>query len=169
MLGTFVAGRYSGVITYPAGSPLSLGILEEGWNIRWQHKKDYINRTDAYGDTTIEAFHQGLDMWVSGVAKEWLSGVIKTIQPFGGWAGTGASNMALGTIGVADTDNAGILVLTATAGTPAATSPASVTFTYAIQDENDVDMLFGPRHRTMPFTLRIYPYYSSAIRFFSST
>jgi len=169
MLGVFVAGRYSATIAYPGDTAKSLGIMEEGYNVRWTKSTDLINRTDAYGDTLIEGFYQGINMNVSCVAKEWLEAVIDSMQPFNAWAGTGADTFDLGTIGRAETDNAGILVLTATAGTPAASSPTSMTFTYAIQDDTDVTMLFGPRHRVMPLNFRIYPYSSSGIKFFSST
>lgn len=169
MLGTFVAGRYSSTIQYPSASALSLGIMEEGYHLSWSKKVDLIDKTDAYGDTPIEGFYQGIAMHLNAVAKEWLPAVVTSMQPYNGWAGTGADTFDLGTIGQAETDKAGILVLTATAGVPAAASPASMTFTYALQDESEVNLLLGPKHRVMALSFRIWPYSSSGIKLFSST
>lgn len=172
MLGSFVAGRYSAAITYPAVSAKSLGIMEEGYRIGWRYFKDVIRKTDAYGHSPIEAFHLGLEVFISGVAKEWLEGVLRTIAIGTTWMGTGAGqNFNLGVIGRADTDNAGALVLTATALTPAAASPATLTAALCHQvEEDDPNLLFGPEHRTMPYRFRVYPYDNAGtIRFFSST
>lgn len=169
-LGTWVAGRYSGTTQYPAGSAVTMGILRDGWTVSWQNHKQVLAQTDAYGRSPIEAFYQGTSVFVSGIAKEWLANVIKSINPINGWAGTGAATFSMGTISVQDTDTAGILVLTATTGTPAATSPATLTATYAIlQEDFDVSLLFGPEQREMPFRFRIYPYSSSGIKFFTTT
>jgi hypothetical protein len=170
MLGTFVAGRYSSTYQPAGGSATSLGILEEGYHLSWSFHKDVMNKTDAYGSTPIEAFHQGLDVGISGVCKEHLAAVYQAMAPHTTWFPTGASTFLLGVIGSADTDKAGILILTSTAGTPAAASPTTLTATYAMQKEGaQPSILFGPTHRVHPFDMRIYPFLSSTIRFFTST
>ena len=169
-LGTFIAGRYSGTYQAPSDSARTLGICEEGWRVRWRMRNDVIDKTDAYGAMVVEAFNLGALVNIRGVFKEpMLAGVLKAVAPYSGWAGTGASSFAPGTVGAADTDNAGILVLTATASTPAAASPATLTATYAMQQEDDdVEMLFGPQHRVAPFNFRVFLNYSTS-KFFSST
>lgn len=171
MIATLVAGRYAGSITYPSDTARALGILEEGFRLSWAFKKDVVGKSDAYGQSVIEKFHLGVNMHISGVFKEWITGVLKTITTYGAWAGTGASSFVMGTIGKADTDNAGSLVLTATAGTPAASSPATFTAALCMLTEDfDVDLLFGPEHRVMPFRMQVFPYDSSGtVRYATST
>lgn len=171
MIAVFVAGRYSATIQYPGESAKSLGIMQsDGFAVYWTKGLDVVDDSDAYGSgTTIEAFYQGINMGVSAVAKEWIDGVIESMNKFNGWAGTGASTFSLGVIGQAETDKAGVLVLSATAGTPAATSPATMTFTYAMQNQDEIKFNLSPKHRTVALNFRIYPYLSSTVKFFTST
>jgi hypothetical protein len=170
MLGTFVAGRYSATYQPPGESAYSIGIMEEGYQLQYRALASVINKSDAYGMTPIEAFHQGFEVFIAGSAREWIAGVHKMLNPINGWTGGAGGIFSNGTIGVAHTDRAGTLVLTATAGTPAAASPASLTAAYAMLAENfDVSMLFGPAERLMPWRLRIWPYSSSGIKFFTTT
>lgn len=129
-----------------------------------------IRKTDAYGDTPIEGFYQGAEVWVGGIFKEVIAGVIATVSPYNSWAPTGAVEFGLGTISVADTNTAHTLVLSSTGGTPAASTPASLTAAAAIIDDGfDVEQLFGPTHRMTPFNYRLYPYVSSTTKFFACT
>lgn len=168
MLGSFVAGAYTATLQFSGSSALAMGLLEEGWWLTWDPKWDPINKSDAYGSSTLDLFWQGLDMHVAGVALEWKTNVIRAMQPMNGWAGTGASAFNLGTIGAAASDNSGILVLSSTANTPAAASPTSVTFSQTINIDS-TKILFGPVHRTMPLNLQVLPYSSTGIKLFSST
>lgn len=173
MLGVFLAGRYTSTIAYPSLSALSLGITQEGYNLSWQSKWDVMESTDAFGvnGTIVEEFYQGMNMNISGIFKEFLPGTIRSVQPLNSWAGTGASSFNLGTIGLAATDQAGVLVLTAVAGTPAATSPATLTASFALNvGDTPTEQMFGPKHRVWPFNFRLFPYNASGtIKFFTST
>lgn len=169
-LGVFVAGRYSATYQIPGQSAGPMGILEEGWNLSWQYHRDLINRTDAYGDTRIDGVHTGIDVSISGVAKEHVINVYRAMAPLTTWFPTGASTFLLGTIGVLESDSGGILILTSTAGTPAAASPTTLTATYAMQKEGTANsILLGPKHRVHPFDMAILPFLASTIRHFSST
>jgi hypothetical protein len=169
MLGTFVAGAYTTTLQFSTGGALAGGITEKGWSLRWIPNWNNMENSDSYGQgTTIEKFWQGLKMYVSCVALEWKTNIIKAMQPMNSWAGTGVSTFNLGTVGAAATDNAAILVMSSTANTPAAASPTSMTFTNTVQD-SEVNLLFGPEYRTMPLNLQVIPYSSSGIKLFSST
>lgn len=169
-LGVWVAGRYSATYQIPGQSAGSMGILEDGWNLSWVFHRDVINRTDAYADTRVDSVHTGTDVSISGVAKEHLVNVYRAMAPLTTWFPTGASTFLLGTIGVLESDSAGILILTSTASTPAAASPTTLTATYAMQKEGaQASILLGPRHRTHPFDMAILPFLASTIRHFTST
>ena len=172
-LGTFVAGPYTATYYAPSDSARSLGIMEQGYNVGYSMRRQILARTDTYGETPIEGFYQGAEVNIQGTATEWLAGVMKAINPYNTWNGSvaaAAGTFSLGQVGKADTDNAGVLVLTATAGTPASASPATLTATLALLAENfDVSMLFGPEHRKMPWRFRIYPYLSTTVKFFTPT
>jgi hypothetical protein len=166
MLGTFVAGRYSGTL-----NAVDIGITEDGYHLRWKFEKDPVNKTDAYGSTLIESFYQGANVWCGGVFKEFKAGVIAAVSPYNTWANVGAVNFDLGIIGRADTGIATALVLSATAGTPAAVNPATLTAQVVQDDSAQVEQNFGPTHRKTPFLFRLYPTNPSGviIRFFSTT
>lgn len=164
-LGTFIAGRFTG--TYNLAS---LGILEEGWRLSWAWHKEIINNTDAYGDTPIDAVYRGASVWISGIFKEVLAGTTTAVAPYNSYAPSGASAFAIGTIGVLDSATAKSLVLTSTAGTPAVATPATLTATLAVMDnEFTTEQLWGPNHRKTPFRFMLYPYVSATTIFFSTT
>jgi len=171
-LGTFIAGSYTGTYTHPAGQPVTLGITKQGYNIGLQHTLQNIDESDAYGRTLIEQIYQGTNATIDFEPIEWLVQVLRALSPFQttGMPVTGAGGSVLGTIGMLSSDRAGVLILSATAGTPAATAPASLTASYAIIHENfDARWTLGPNHRTIPLRFRLLPYSSTGIRHFSVT
>lgn len=176
MLGTMVAGAYTSLYTAPSDSARSLGMTQEGFRLRWQYNTDDVDNTDTYGQGTwIEGFYQGLNFWVGGVFKEYIQGSLNAVLPYqstGGalFAPTGVNTFKLGVVGRAASAVGGQLVLTATAGTPAASSPASATFALVIQDKgNPVELLLGPTHRMLAFMLRVIPTTSSGTLYMSTT
>lgn len=116
------------------------------------NKQEPIGRTDAYGDTTIDTIYKGGDWFASMTCMEYKAGPIAALWPFG----------TLGLMGVIGRLGYGIstaLVLTAIAGTPAASSPASLTATRAILAPGfNTRLLFGPKLRTVPLRFQLLPY-----------
>lgn len=174
-LGTFAAGAYTSAYTHPSVSVASLGITRDGYSISWRQNEEVLNKSDAYGATEIETFHLGLNVAISAVFHEWLQTVLNLSTPQTAGAvlkPLTAGYLGNGIIGVLGTAKAGALVLTATAGTPAATNGwASLTITYVkLADGFPVELLLGPEHRTVPFRGRIFPYDDGGtIKFFSQT
>ncbi len=159
-LATIVAGPYTS--TYASAS---LGVMEEGYELEWTIHKDMVDKTDQYGMAAIEGFYLGMNVFVSGIAKETKASVAALVSPYNTMGVTGS--MDLGIIGVADSATAATLVLSAIAGTPAAAAPASLTAAGAIMAENaSVKQNFGPWHRKTPYRLRLYPYLSSSVKYF---
>ena len=168
-LGTFIAGRYTGIY-----ASSDLGILEEGWRLRWQWLKEMIEKTDAYGDTPIDAIFRGCSVWIGGIFKEINVGVYKAVSRYNDWTPTGTPsfdlfNATTGPIGTLDTSKVVTLVLSVVTGTPAASTPASLTAAAAIQDTDQIEQMWGPTHRKTPFNFRLYPYVSTTTKFFSCT
>jgi hypothetical protein len=120
-------------------------------------KAQPIAGTDAYGDTTIDAVWRGADWYCSMICMEYRAGVLTALWPFSATMGR------LGVIGRLFYDMSSALVLTAVAGTPAATSPASLTASKAIIAPGFSNRLtFGPLVRTVPLRFLLLPYIVSS-------
>jgi hypothetical protein len=145
-LDTFIAGRYTG--TYDA---VDVGIQENGYELQQEPKARTINQSDAYGETTIDTIYSGADYFLQFMGLAYKAG---SIAPFWPWA-------ALGTMGIISrlgSDTAEAMVLTAIAGTPAATAPASLTATKAILAPNySASLLFTSELRKVPVRLQFLP------------
>lgn len=172
-LGTFIAGAYTATGNYQAAGATTLGITQKGFTIKVKHHTENIDETDTYGRTLIDQIFMGTEVTIDAVMTEWLAQVLRQLQP---WQATAfavsgaANNFSLGTIGKLASDMDSALVFTATAGTPAAASPATLTVTQAIIHEGvDMDVLLGPGHRKIPLKWRALPYSSTGIHFFSCT
>lgn len=162
-LGTFIAGTFTGTL---GGS--SLGILEDGWNLRWQWFKEMIDKTDAYGDSPIDSVARGVSVQISGIFKETLAKVINAVSPYNTYAPTGTSSFTHPTVGVLDSSVGQSLVLTAIAGTPAASTPTSLTSANVAVTTDPINQLWGPTLRKTPFSFQLYPYSSSGIKLFTT-
>lgn len=173
-LGSFVAGRYVASYDPPgAATAADLGITQDGWQLFLSYAKQLVQTTDAYGDTVIEAIGRGIsNCRLDALALEWKVGVLTALFPYQTTPPgiTGAGVIELGTIGTLDSAKGGILILTATAGTPAAASPATVTATQAaIRENNDIQIAFDSRLRTIPLSFRVFPYLDSVVKFVTLT
>lgn len=160
-LGTFIAGRYSSTL-----NSNSLGITQDGYEIQFEPREQVINRSDAFGDMMIDTVYRGGDWFCQWEAMEaFLTGTQAAMHPFG----------ALGTVGLIGrlgSDIATALVLTATAATPAAASPATLTATKSkLASNSQPRMPFNSMLRTIPIRHQWYPYDSGAgvIKHFTST
>lgn len=157
MLGTFVAGRYSA--TYNANS---LGIMERGYELDFQLKQELVDESDLYGMQIIDMFIQGCDSYVSMMAKEWLTGSKAILWALGGGV-LGKIFSAAVPCGASAYDLSQSLVFTATANTPAATSPATLTASKAFPAPNfNPKTLLNSRLRQLPLRMLMFPYASSS-------
>ena len=158
---TVIAGRYSGTYTVPAGAAVTLGILQDpGWRLSFTINWEKVNDTDAYGVALIEKILLGFSqVMLDFTCKEYTDRVLRAANPTGTTTATGVTTFRQGVVGRRGTDLAGAVILTATAGTPAASSPATATFTtVAIADNATVEWIFGPRHRRTPLRLEAIAY-----------
>lgn len=152
-IGSWIAGRYTA--TYNSGD---VGIMEDGYGLSFQHKKELIQRTDAYGDSVLDGIYRGLDAFIEMTMLEYTNATLLMLEPWDAFTATGNTSLALASIGELDFDNAKSLVLTAAAGTPAATKPATMTATKVIVQEGfDFREMLGPTHRKLPFRGRMLP------------
>lgn len=159
-LGTFVAGAYTG-----AYNSVALGLTKEGFRLRFQFLKRLIDRSDQYGDTILDAIFRGVNVNLTLQAIEYKSGSYTPAFPY-------AALGVLGTIGRLDSNLAQSVVLTSTAGTPAAAAPASWTGSKCIIGENNnVEWVYDSSNREIPIGFRVYPYDAgaSAIKFWTES
>lgn len=156
-----IAGHYVG--TY---NSVGLGYTKEGYALHFTTHAEKIDQTDAYGRTLIDLIYQGADVSIVTEARLYKAG---TIAPFWPWTSAfGAIYSALNPMGTRGTDLAKALVLTATSGTPAATSPATATGTLAIlSPENDQTLIFSSVARSVPLKWDLLPLETSVGGFLS--
>lgn len=155
---TVIAGRYSGVYTPQGGGGLSLGILEEdGFEVSVQPKGEEINQSDAYGLSLLDFIFRGADWRCRYRGKEYGTSILQVLWPWG----KGAQQLSplMGVIGRRASDVAGSLVLTATTGSPAANSPATLTAGLCITSPNtNLPMNLTSRARIVPIEQVWLPY-----------
>lgn len=176
-LDVFVAGRYSG-----AYNSLDVGITRDGFELTIDTELEDIGETDAWGRTVLDALFQGANCFVQFVSTAWKSGSLAAFYPWGGALGGAgvlgvlydSTQTAKAPIATLASAAALPLVLTSTAGTPAAqTGPIANTLTasYALLAKNNNSrLLFNSKLREVPVRLRLYPYSSGGItRWFSYT
>lgn len=139
----------------------------DGKSLRYRRKGKPINDTDTFGLTKIDGIALGCDVFLALTMIEWNAGVKKAI-----WPQSTTFDGTLGVIGRIDSDLAKAIVLTAVAGTPAATlGPATLTASKGIlAPENDVNIIFGPDETPIPLLFELLPYDDSGTkRHFSLT
>lgn len=149
-----VAGPYKG--TYNA---TSIGICsDDGFKLRHTFAHDMIEGSDQYGQTIIEGFYLGGNSYLDFTMLEWTAPMATLFDPYSG-NDPGLLFSTARPISRAMTSLTLPVILTATAGTPAATKPATVTGTQAILAPNfNREILFNPKHRVMPISLLLMPY-----------
>lgn len=150
-LDTFVAGQYT--TTHNA---VSVGITEEGFELQQDSKAQNVTPTDAYGESIIDFVYRGGDVYIQFEGKAYKAG---SIAPFWPWGTLGA----MGVIGRLASNVASATVMTALAGTPAASAPSSVTTTLTIlAPNNPARLLYNSKLRTVPVRLLVLPYDSGS-------
>lgn len=177
-LGTFIAGRYSS--TYdPAGAGagvVDVGIVERGYELQISFSKKLITNTDAYADSVIDGVYRGGNVFWQTTMLEYKIGSLNVALPYNDdatndvFAPTGATFLGPGLVGRLDSNIAGSYVVTSTTGTPAVSTPATLTATLAIIAENfNINLFFGPEERKIPLRLRFLPYSDTFTKWFSTT
>jgi hypothetical protein len=133
--------------------------------IGWAIMEELLNKTDVYGRTLIESFHQGCRMNVSAIFHEWRTIETSVVTPQDNIAANVPSTFAGGVIGRLGTDTSFSLLLNAYANTPAATNgPASLLIPQVrLQGDYTVGLLFGPEHRVIPFQGNVFPIADNAV------
>lgn len=157
-LGTFSTGPYTAQYTPPSGAAgggggqVSLGLVEDVW--RWQGRVELADMVAGItARSVIDSVYQGGNWFMIVTFKEWASAVKNTIWP---WHSTFGQSGVTGRIA---TDLAGSLLLTAVAGTPAATAgPATITAAKALCIGDVLDAPLGAVERNIPVLFRIYPH-----------
>lgn len=146
---TPIAGAYTG--TWNAGA---LGLTEEGFKLTQDIKEEAIDKTDQYARTTLDTIGQGVDWFAEWKFMEYgAAGLAGSISPHG----------SLGQLGIigrsAITSFVQSLVLTSTAGTPAAAAPASLTASKSkMAAGQTASIAFDSSLRKVPCRMQLLPY-----------
>lgn len=177
-LESFVAGAYSS--TYdPVGAVAAtdMGVMEGGYEITAQVGAELIGETDKYGATVVDEVFRGYQsVALQCNALEYVAGVLLAAFPYatGTIPGLGDIPMTgyldVGVVARLASAVAGAVILTATANTPAATAPATLTASKAIIHESfDVKLVFDSKLRKIPLRFRLLPFLDTQVKFFSVT
>ena len=164
-LDTFVAGRYAG-----AYNAVDVGITEGGFEVSLGSKAEMVNQTDAFGESLIDGIFRGGECEMQFQAVAYKAGSISPFWPWGGGLGSMATPGA--PIAQLFSNVAQAMVLSSTANTPAATSPASLTASKSIlAPNNPAKLLFNSTLRKVPVRLAVLPVSdgTGGFRWFSMT
>jgi hypothetical protein len=136
-------------------------MTRQGYELMLEPKAELVNQSDQYGDTLIEAFFRGVDVSIVMDGLEYgVAGTPTAIWPWGTLGQMGIIARALSGI-------AGSMVLTATAGTPAASSPATLTGAQTVMAPgSQTGLRFTSQLRNVPVRFVLLP---SATTHFSTT
>jgi len=175
-LDTFIAGRYSSTF-----NSVDTGITDQGMELTLDSELEDIGESDAYGLTVIDGIYRGGNCFLQFNSLAYKAGSLGAFWPYGG-AINGAGVLGiiydpnqignLLPIGQLASNIAKAHVLTSTTGTPAASSPATLTGPKALLAKNfNGKLLFNSKLRTVPVRLRYYPYQdgTSILRFLATT
>lgn len=162
---TFIVGPYTATW---AGTALGIFEGDAGLPVmEHQIMTEDIANTSAYGKALVDAVYLGNAINFQMVCLEYKAGTIAAAFP------QNATKGRLGTIGVLQyASQAGALVLTAVAGTPASATPATLTSSKTILAPGfSVRLSYGPTLRKVPLRFRaiLYDLGGSVPGFFSET
>jgi len=145
---SFIAGPYTAT-----WNSLALGQAAEGYRVSHSFFKQLVTG-DSYAQAPQDEVYQGAEMFVQFRSIEYdAAGIATAMWPYGAY-------LTMGQVGRVSVQQslAMALVLTAVAGTPAATAPASLTGTKALLAEGfPVELAFEPALREVPIRMRLYP------------
>lgn len=146
---SFIAGGYT--VTYNSNT---LGQVANGIRVSHEFFKRLITG-DSYAESPQDGVYRGAQMFAEMQLLEYnATGALAAFWPYN------ATIFTMGTVGRLDVGSSLVksLVLTAVAGTTAATVPASQTHANAILREGfPVELLYAPDLREVPLSMRLYP------------
>lgn len=148
---SYVSGEYTAVY-----NAKDLGQTQDGWRMEAQGGRKAVT-TDRFGDMEVDGVYRGVNVMFEAVLKEWnATGMADLWWPYSTTLGR------VGVIGRLEVQSLMVkpLVLTALAGTPAATvGPLSITATNAILEaEFAKNFNLNNEDRSIPIRIRSYPY-----------
>ncbi len=144
---SFIAGRYTAV-----WNSLSLGQTERGFDVGFQRFTEPITG-DAGADTEQDGINRGADFDVIAQLLEYNAAAVATLT----WPISGTA-FDMGVIGVLDSSKWQSMIFTALAGTPAASTPATLTCARSIlKPRFPVRLLLAPSLRKVPIAMKVYP------------
>lgn len=165
---TFIAGAFSATYNAALGGAgaQSLGTVEDGFDLE---EINYAERVigDNLGESTQEHVNRGKDVFLSAVFIEAdLSAVMRAIHPYVNVSAIGLQG-AVNQPGLLGTNFAGILTLTAFAGTTAAAAMTSLTARKAVLAPNQsIRRLHASRLRKIPIRFQLLPYVVSNVTYY---
>lgn len=144
---SFIAGQYTVTL---GGS--TVGQLADGIALEHQAFKRLITG-DNFAESPQDAVFRGMSLFAAYTLLEYnATSARAAFWPYG------STYLTMGVVGRLDSALIAQLILTAASGTPAASTPASVTLPKAILAEGfPVSILFRPDLREVPIRQRIYP------------
>lgn len=167
-LAFFVAGAYTS--TYNA---VAIGPTDSGFEINHEVKQENIDRSDVYGETLLDYVWRGGNVTCDFTTKTVGTGAgnysnMTILWPFGA---TPYTLMAAATpIGRLASAIASAFVMTSTANTPAAATPASITSPSAIiAPSYNTKLLYDSRLRQLPLRLQFLPTLNTGVITFATT
>jgi len=127
-----------------------------------------IDSSDAYGDSILDWVYRGGDVSLTFLSKAYKAGAI---TPFWPWGAMGVMLTGAAPLGRLASDVAKAMLLTATASTPAAAAPATLTGSLAILAANSpAKLLYNSKLRQVPIKLQFLPSLSSGtVTWFTQT
>lgn len=144
-----IAGAYTA-----AWNSNSVGKTDAGIRLMVRNHQMPI-RSDYYGDSLLDLIYRGQDVSAMITSQEYVTAMTAGAWPWSGTVG------AMGTVGTlaCGSSTALALVLTAVAGTSAASTPASLTASKAIlQEGHTLELLYANQLRQVPLAWNLLPY-----------
>ncbi len=140
-----IAGAYTST-----WNSVSILYTRQGWNLHWMLKAERGEESDYYGLSLFDICYRGAALTLDATGKIYGAG---TTGPLAAWVSTFGQVYVATTKPIAQlaSSAAKALVLTAVAGTPAASSPATLTVALAIPaPDNDFTFVFNSAIREAP-------------------
>ena len=134
---------------------MDVGITSQGYTLDVESRWENIDESDAYGQSLIDGVWRGGNVSMQFESKAYKAG---SITPFWPWGALGVLYTSAAPIARLASNVASAMVLSATANTPAAAAPASLTGSLAILAPNSPAQLqYNSKLRHVPVRLALLP------------